>query len=82
MARGNVVELATQRFETQGLAILFFKKMLSRYRPGERVGEEDALHLAALLERHDEYKDKVGCGVEHFAVMMNSSRRPRMPMVW
>ena len=70
MARGNPVELATQSFATQNLAIQFFKVMLSRYRPGDRVNEEDALHLAALLERHDEYKEKVGCGVDHFSAMM------------
>jgi hypothetical protein len=76
MARGNAVELATQRFATQNAAILFFKEMLSRYQPGDRVKEDDALHLAALLERHDEYKAKVGCGVDHFAVMMTEHGTP------
>ncbi len=81
MARGNVVELATRRFETQSLATLFFKGMLSCYQPGERVSEEDALHLAALLERHDEYKDKVGCGVDHFEVMMTEHGTPCFRLV-
>jgi hypothetical protein len=27
------------------------------------------LDLSALLERHDEYTQKVGCGVDHFEVM-------------
>lgn len=47
----------------------FFKEMLGRYTPGDRVNDDDALHLAALLERHDEYSQKVGCGVDHYEVM-------------
>jgi len=70
MARGNTVELATQLFATQTEAIEFFKAMLARYQPGKRVNEEDALHLFALLERHSEYRTKVGCGIDHFSVMM------------
>lgn len=64
------MELATRGFEKQGDAIAFFKAVLNRYRPGERVSDEDALDVAALLERHTEYVTKVGCGVSHFEVMM------------
>lgn len=68
--RSKPVELATRSFEKQGDATAFFKAMLNRYRPGERVNDEDALDVAALLERHTEYVAKVGCGVSHFQVMM------------
>lgn len=64
------VELPTRSFATQTLALSFFKAMLNCYRPGDRVNDTDALNLAALLERHDEYKTKVGSGVDHFEVMM------------
>jgi hypothetical protein len=60
MPRGNPIELATCSFATQTIATSFFQDRLGRYRPGNRVSDEDALHLAALLERHDDYKDKVG----------------------
>ena len=50
--------------------------MLGRYRPGDRVSDTDALDLAALLERHSEYAAKVGCGVEHFEVMMTEQGTP------
>lgn len=70
MAKGNPVELATRSFGNQKEAIEFFKDMLNRYEPGEKVGNEDGLHLAALLERHSEYAQKVGCGVDYFKVMM------------
>jgi len=40
------------------------------------VHDEDALHLAALLERHDEYKEKVGCGVAYFSIMMTEHGTP------
>lgn len=43
--------------------------MLNRYKPRDRVLEEDYLDLSALLERHPEYSAKVGCGVSHFEVM-------------
>ncbi len=70
MGRSKPVDLATRSFETQGDAKIFFKGMLNRYQPGQRVSDEDSLDLAALLERHTEYANKVGCGVSHFEVMM------------
>ncbi len=69
MARSKPIDLATRSFETQSDAKTFFKAILNRYRPGERLTEEDGLDLVALLERHTEYVDKVGCGVGHFEVM-------------
>jgi hypothetical protein len=70
------VELATLSFPTQSAATGFFKEMLGRYHPGERVNDEDALHLAALLVRHSEYSQKVGCGVDHYEVMMTVEGTP------
>ena len=69
MARGKPVEIATRSFENQSKAIDHFRAMLGRYRPGDRVSDDDALDLSALLERHDEYAQKVGKGVAHFEVM-------------
>lgn len=69
MGRSRPVELATHIFGKQGDAITFFKSMLSRYRPGDRVTDEDALDLAALIERHTDYASKVGVGVDYFEVM-------------
>ena len=34
------------------------------------------MHLSALLEQHDEYRQKVGCGVSHFSVMMTEYGTP------
>jgi hypothetical protein len=76
MARGKPVELSTRSFPTQLIATSFFKDMLARYQPGERVSDVDGLDLAALLERHDEYAAKVGCGVSHFEVMMTEHGTP------
>lgn len=76
MARGNLVALATRTFATQALATSHFKDMLGRYRPTDRVSDLDALDLAALLERHDEYTEKVGGGVRHFEVMMTEHGTP------
>lgn len=70
MARGQPVELATRTFDKKGDATAFFKEILNRYRPGDRVTDEDSLDLAALLERHTEYVMKVGSGVKYFEVIM------------
>lgn len=76
MARGKPVDLATRSFANQGLATTFFREMLGRYRPGDRVNSVDSLDLSALLERHDEYHQKVGSGVDHFEVMMTEYGTP------
>jgi hypothetical protein len=70
MTRGNTVELGTRSFGTQREAAVFFKDMLNRYKPGDRVSDEDFLDLASLLERHTEYAAKVGSGVSYFQVVM------------
>jgi Protein of unknown function (DUF3223) len=76
MARGNPVILATRSFATQALAAAYFKAILGRYQPGDRVNDVDALDLASLLERHDEYSAKVGCGVDHYEIMMTEHGTP------
>jgi Protein of unknown function (DUF3223) len=64
-----IIDLGTRCFETKAVAEKFFKSMLHRYHPGERVSDEDAQHLRALLEWHTEYEQKVGIGIDHFEVM-------------
>ncbi len=70
MARGKPVKLDTRNFATQSQATAHFKAMLNRYRPGDRISDEDARDLGALLKRHTEYEEKIGAGVRHFEVMM------------
>jgi len=67
--RAKPVVLSTRTFETQTQANLYFKEMLNRYGVGDRVSEADELDLRALLQRHNEVDDKVGCGISHFEVM-------------
>lgn len=64
------VVIATRSFASQGEATTFFKEMLNSYKPGERVDEADFPDLSALLERHHEYTQKVGVGIDHFEVIM------------
>lgn len=61
--------LETIEFKNQRSALEFFKAMLNRYIPGERVKHDDALHLMSLIKRHPDYKLKVGSGIDHFGVM-------------
>jgi hypothetical protein len=57
------------QFKEQGDATAHFRAMLGRYRPGDVVVDGDAIELAALLKRHPEYLDKLGCGIRHFEVI-------------
>lgn len=68
MARGKAVALGRLNFPNQTLALEFFKEMLNRYIPGERVSEADAIHLAALFERHPDYAEKSQDGIASFEV--------------
>jgi hypothetical protein len=62
------VDLGTRSFETRTDARAFFREMLNRYKPGDRVSEEDAKDLAALLDRHPEREHKIGIGIDRFEV--------------
>lgn len=69
MGHGKPVILDTMTFKNQRLASEFFRAMLNRYIPGEKVSDEDALHLASFFKRHPDYETKIGCGIAHFEVM-------------
>ncbi len=57
-------------FASRGAAILYFRDMLNRYSPGERVAGADEGDLAALLTRHPEAATKIGCGMDHIEVRL------------
>lgn len=61
----------TRTFSKKAEATSFFRAMLNRYTPGDRVNDADATDLAALLKHHTEYAQKVGAGIDHFCVMEN-----------
>lgn len=69
MARGKPVVLSTKTFTSRSEALAFFKEILSRYRPGDRVSTADGAHLESLLSRHTEFASKLGVGIDHFEVM-------------
>jgi hypothetical protein len=69
MARGNPIILATQSFATQAAANAHFSAMLNRYKPGDKISDEDAADLHCLLERHPRCAEKIGCGLSHFELM-------------
>src|SRR4051812_4330518 len=69
MPRGKPVVLDTRSFANQKEAAAYFRAMLNRYRPKQRISDEDAADLAALVRRHSEHEEKVGVGIDHFEVM-------------
>ncbi len=68
MGRAREIQIETRTFKKAGDGTAFFREMLNRYSPGDRVDASDSVDLAALLKRHDEYADKVGEGVDHYKV--------------
>ena len=68
MGKSRKIVLQTLTFEKAGEATAFFSDMLKRYKVGSRVSNDDAAHLAALLERHDEKIEKIGVGIDFFEV--------------
>lgn len=69
MAKGQPVILDTRSFPNKKEATAFFREMLYRYKPKERVSTSDSADLTALLKRHSDYTEKVGAGICHFEVM-------------
>jgi hypothetical protein len=57
-------------FASQGEATVYYRNMLNRYAPGQRVSEPEAVDLAELLTRHPEAAEKIGAGIDHFEVRM------------
>ncbi len=60
------VDLGIKYFDTQKAAIAFFVPMLHSYRRGQRVKDEDAKFLRALIERHPGRDQKIGVGIDFF----------------
>lgn len=63
MARKPIV-LNGIEFKFQKDAIAYFKDMLNRYRNGQTITGDDYNTLLALLARHPEADQKIGCGVK------------------
>jgi hypothetical protein len=59
-----IVDLAGRSFPSKSRAASFFRAMLYRYQPGQRINDGDARHLRALLG-----EEKVGDVGDHFSVM-------------
>jgi hypothetical protein len=64
-------QIETRTFPRKQDAVAYFRTMLHRYRPNDRVSDEDARDLSALLKHHTEYQEKVGVGIDYFEVMWN-----------
>lgn len=62
------LSLGSMQFAKRGDAVAYLKSMLHRYDVGDRVNAEDTVILRAALERHPEFKAKIGGGIAHFSV--------------
>ena len=69
MGKGKPVIIESRSFDNQSQAHAFFREMLNRYVPGEKVSPDDSVHLSGLFKRHPSYTEKVGPGVEYFEIM-------------
>jgi Protein of unknown function (DUF3223) len=66
---GHPIKLTTREFAKKGDAKAYFRGMLKRYKPGDRVNDEDGKDLSSLLQRHPHAAEKIGPGIDHFEVM-------------
>jgi hypothetical protein len=62
----QAIEVGDLRFATKAAAINHFRGMLHRHPIGVRIPEPDASELGWLLERHPEYCQKQGAGIDYF----------------
>jgi Protein of unknown function (DUF3223) len=69
-------------FPKKGDVIAFFREMLGRYADGERVSDEDARHLLALLKHHTESDAKIGPGIAYFKVDINTQYKITTRSFW
>jgi hypothetical protein len=60
------IEVGSLCFATKTAAREHFQAMLYRYDFGVPIPEPDATELAWLLERHPEYSQKLGSGIDYF----------------
>jgi hypothetical protein len=61
--------IGQRQYRTKGAATEAVREILSRYNVGETIdGEEDHLLLLDLLDMHHEADEKMGSGVEAFAI--------------
>jgi hypothetical protein len=65
---GIPVTFGPLRFDKKGDAEKHLMNMLNGYDVGDKVSDDDAVVLAAVLERHPEATDKIGSGLSHFSV--------------
>tara|TARA_R110000772_G_scaffold146579_10_gene256770 strand:+ start:1202 stop:1489 length:288 start_codon:yes stop_codon:yes gene_type:complete len=62
------VKIGSLSFARKGDANEFFRNMLYKYNLGDKVSDDDAVHLTNLVALHPETDDKVGKGIESFSV--------------
>lgn len=75
MAKGKPVELGHRSFPTQKAAIEYFRDLLARHAVGDELAGESAdfRDVRAILERHPERDQKVGCGIDAFIVRLDDN---------
>lgn len=68
MGRAKPVFIDGIDFPRKGDALAYLRAMLYRYDFEEKVSAQDASFLASALERHPDYIQKIGVGIDHFFV--------------
>jgi hypothetical protein len=62
------LEIGALPFPTKDAAKEHFRNILYRHVIGSRIPDPDATALSWLLERHPEFDQKIGVGIEYFSV--------------
>ncbi len=62
----QLIKIWNMEFSSKQNALDFFKAMLNRYNDNQTVEGDDKFLLLALVERHPEAVQKIGCGIDSF----------------
>ena len=62
------IDLGHIRFNSQKEAEEYFRAILNKYEKWQEIIDMDQVDLRALLERHPEAKNKIGCGIKRLYI--------------
>jgi hypothetical protein len=76
MGQVKPIELGHRTFPTKTAAIEYFRSLLAHHAVGDVLceGSPDFGDVRALLERHPERDQKVGCGIESFIIRLDNNK--------
>jgi hypothetical protein len=77
MVKKTPVDVGSLHFDSKKDAEEYFRGMRDQYRVGQRIPEPHHTELRWLLDRNPWASEKIGCGIDHFSVMVMEPYKTR-----